>query len=147
VAIAPGATATAAFAITCVAPSPASGSLRVTTVTTGASLDPNGYSFAVEVSGSQTIGINAAVTLPSVAAGSHTVTLSGLASNCQAAGDNPRAVAVTPGATATAAFIITCRAAAPGNGTLEVTTVTTGTNQDPTATALRWMAAAPSRSG
>jgi len=116
-----GGSATAAFSVSCVAPA---GSLTVTTSTTGTNL-PTGYAFAVDGGTAQAIGINNSVTMSGLGAGSHTVTLSGVPSNCTVTGGTSQTVTVPAGGTATAAFSVSC--VAP-TGSLTVTTTTTGSN-------------------
>jgi Tol biopolymer transport system component len=123
-----GASATAVFTVSCIAPPPVTGGLRVATTTTGDSPDPDGYAFAVDGGASQPVGTSAAATVAGLATGSHTVTLSGLASNCTVQGTNPRAVTVAAGATAEVAFEVACTAA---TGSLRITTTTTGDSPDP----------------
>ena len=118
-----GASTTVTFAITCTAPPPSSGTLRITTSTTGPDPDGNGYAFAVDGGTSQPIAVSTTATLANVAAGAHTVRLSGVASNCSVQGTNPRSVTVSGGATADVTFAVTCSAS---TGSLEITTTTTG---------------------
>src|SRR5207249_8027988 len=75
VAVPAGGTATATFAVTCTA---LPGTLTVSTSTSGQSQDPDGYSFAVDNGTPQPIGLNQSIPLTGVAAGSHTVVLSGV---------------------------------------------------------------------
>jgi hypothetical protein len=98
-------TVVVAFELLC---SATTGALAVTTVTTGGSLDADGYTLAVDGGGGQAIGINETQTLRGLAAGDHTVALSGVAANCSLTGDNPRTVTVTAGATDTSTFAVTC---------------------------------------
>jgi hypothetical protein len=84
--------------------------LTITTTTSGESQDPDGYSFALDGDATQSIGLNVTLTLPNVAAGAHTLLLSGVAANCRAEGDNPRSVMVVAGAAATTSFNISCSA-------------------------------------
>lgn len=107
-----GAGATVAFVITCTAPPDNAGSLRITTATTGADQDADGYLFAIDGGPTQSIGANTAITLNGVPAGAQTVSVSGVATNCTVGGGNTRQVTVTAGQTATAEFIITCTALA-----------------------------------
>jgi Tol biopolymer transport system component len=100
-----GDTVAVSFSITCEA---STGSLEVTTITTGSLPDPDGYTLSLDAGTAQAIGINATVTLGNLAAGPHSVALSGVAPNCQVAGDNPRAITVTTGTTVTATFSIAC---------------------------------------
>jgi hypothetical protein len=116
-----GGSATAAFSVNCVAPA---GSLTVTTSTTGTN-PPTGYAFAVDGGTAQAIGINNSVTISGLGAGSHTVTLSGVPSNCTVSGGTSQTVTVLAGGNVTAPFSVSC--AAP-TGSLTVTTSTTGSN-------------------
>jgi hypothetical protein len=114
VSIAAGTSTTVAFSLTCAAPPPESGTLRIVTVTGGPDLDPNGYAFAIDGGSTQPIGVNAVATLASVAAGAHNVRLSGVASNCTVQGTNPRAVTVSGGATAELSFAVGCLTSTAG---------------------------------
>jgi len=91
---------------------PNTGAIRITVTTTGAELDGNGYSIALDGSTGQAIPVNDTITLAGLSAGSHHVLLSGLAVNCAVAA-NPRPVEVVGGATAQVAFSVTC-VATPG---------------------------------
>jgi hypothetical protein len=104
-----GSTARAAFTIGCTA---ATGSLTVTTTTTGSNL-PAGYTLSLENGQSGTIGSNASVTATGIPTGNHTVTLGGVPGNCTVVSPNPLAVTVTAGATTQASFTISCRATGP----------------------------------
>jgi Tol biopolymer transport system component len=97
-------TVTVTFDLTC---SAATGSLEITTTTTGSSLDVDGYMLSLDGGASQPIAIHATLTLGSLAVGSHSVVLSGIVRNCHLDGDNPRTVAVVPGAT-TVTFSLRC---------------------------------------
>ncbi|MBA3445640.1 MAG: hypothetical protein H0T58_12420, partial [Gemmatimonadales bacterium] len=130
VTVLPGGTAQVAFAVACTAPGPATGSLEIATVTTGPTQDPDGYLVSVDGGRSQPIGTNATATLANVSAAEHTVELLGLAANCQLSGENPRAVTIPAAGTGRVAFAVTCTAAGPTTGSLEIVTVTTGPAQD-----------------
>ena len=84
---------------------PPTGTLEVTTSTTGAP----GEDFTVIVDGAspRTIAATATLTIPEVEVGSHVVLLT-MPAGCVLEGENPRTVDVTQGATATAAFVVTC---------------------------------------
>ena len=103
--VAPGASAEIALAVTCTAQT---GSVAVSTATTGASPDPDGYTVSVDGGSDAPIGINGTFSAPDLAPGPHSIALGGLAPNCTVEGDNPRAVTVTAGASAAAAFTISC---------------------------------------
>jgi hypothetical protein len=115
-----------AFSVTCAALPPSAGTLRVTTGTTGDDPDPDGYAIAIDNGVPQPVGANATVDIASVAAGSHAVTLSGLAPNCTSL-DNPRSITIPAGGLAVATFTVTC---IPATGTIATTTVTTGGSID-----------------
>ncbi len=105
------------------------GDLSVRTRTTGGAPDPDGYTVRVDGSQSQSIGNNATVTFTGLSEGTHTVRLSGLASNCRVInGSNPRDVTVTAGQAAQTTFDVDCPTT-PGD--LQVTTITTPANGDP----------------
>src|SRR5262249_20535604 len=87
--------------------------LEITTSTSGASLDSNGYSATVDAGTAIAIGDNDTVIVGDAGAGNHVVGLSGLASNCQLQGPANDTVAVTDGSTAHAGFSITCDSVAP----------------------------------
>lgn len=123
-----GRSVTVSFAAACTEPPPETGTLRITTITTGR--DPDGFQVTVDGGARQAIGLNGALTLVNVASGNHSVRLSGLASGCTLAGDNPRQISVTTGATASLEFRVTCPPE-PVTGGLRVVTATTGAELDP----------------
>ena len=104
---------------------PPTGDLTATTSTTGSDLDPDGYTVTVDGGQNQPIGINGSAPFPGLAAGDHSVQLSGLAANCTVSGANPQIVNVPAGATATAPFTVTCT---PITGNINVTTTSSGAN-------------------
>lgn len=116
---------TTTFAVTCAALT--TGTVSVTTVTTGDNLDADGFEVAVAEGTPQAIGANATLEVADIAAGDVPVELTGIAANCTVAEDNPATVTVTAGATATTTFTVTC---ALNTGSAEVTMTTTGTNPD-----------------
>jgi hypothetical protein len=123
-----GETAAVPFAVAC-----AEVTLHITTTTTGASLDPDGYYACVDVDNDPwesgcglyeaPIGVNGGVTMP-VPSGAHIVQLVGVALNCTVSGDNPRTV--TANAVTEVPFAVTCAA----TGSVRVTTATGGTDRD-----------------
>ncbi|HEU5467474.1 MAG TPA: PKD domain-containing protein, partial [Gemmatimonadales bacterium] len=96
-------------------PPPTTGSLTVTTATTGSNLPTSGYTISLDGGSGQAIGINGSLTLNNLTAGSHTVTISGLASNCTVGGGTSQAVTVPAGGSTSASFAITCVAPPPTN--------------------------------
>src|SRR5205807_1838873 len=105
----------ASFAIDCPTPPPPTGSLTVSTSTSGGTPDPNGYTVSVSGGGggSQHINTDGSVTFDGLAAGSHTVTLSGIASNCSVSGGTSRTVNVPAGGSTSASFSISCSSPPP----------------------------------
>jgi hypothetical protein len=91
---------------------PTTGDLTVTTSTTGASLDPDGYTVTVEAvtsaDPSDHVATNGTVTFFGLEAGDYTVTLSDVASNCTVVGDNPQGVTVPAGDAAATFFEVVC---------------------------------------
>jgi len=91
----------------------------------GSDLDPDGYTVTVDGTLSQPIADNGSVPFTGLAAGNHSVQLSGLAANCTVSGANPQTVNVLSGGTATAPFTVNCT---PITGNLTVTTTSSGAN-------------------
>jgi hypothetical protein len=125
VTVAAGGSAQTTFNIAC---SSLLGSLRVLTTTTGADVDPDGYTAVVDGTTSQSIAVNGSVTFSGLTAGTHSVELADVASNCSIAGDNPSTATVPVGASTDVAFQVTCGAV---TGAIEVIVETSGTDLDP----------------
>ena len=108
------------------------GTLAVTVTTSGANA-PSGYTVIVDGSSSQSVGATGVATFVGLAAGTHTVQLSGVPSNCSVGGDNPRTVSLIAGLVAATTFSVSCTAPPPPptTGDLTVTTSTGGSNIDP----------------
>jgi hypothetical protein len=128
VSVEPSSSAPVTFSITC--PTVAAGTLEVTVSTSGSDPDPDGYAVVVDGGTPQPIGNNASITLTSVAAGTHTVRLDGVAANCSVSGPNPQAVSVPASGSATVTFAVTCAAIQPSTGTLRIVTNTSGSDVD-----------------
>jgi Tol biopolymer transport system component len=109
---------------------PTTGSLEITTATSGPDPDPDGYAVAIDGGASAPLGLNATLHAADIEPGGHSVQLSGIAANCTLTGDNPRTVTVAPGGSATVTFAITCATPQPLTGILRITTSTTGPDQD-----------------
>jgi hypothetical protein len=103
------------------------GDLTVSTATTGADLDPDGYTVTVDGTAGQEIGVNGTVTFADLLEGDHTVELTGVAANCTVAEENPRTVTVPPNGAVETAFAVDCAAT---TGSLDVSAATTGQNVD-----------------
>ena len=109
-------------------PEPTTGFIQVSTTTTGAELDPDGYTASLDGNSERSIGLNGVITFTDVSTGEHQVDLSGLAANCSVSGVNPATASVAAGATAAASFAVVCEALPVGS--LEVATTVTN-NFDP----------------
>lgn len=131
-----GASATVAFDVTCTAPPPNSGTLQITTVTTGADPDPDGYRFTIDGGSDQPIGANGVTSLTNFAPGVHAVLLNAVAGNCSVQGTNPRSVTLAAGATADLSFQVSCAPASGGSG---LTSSPREHQPTPMVTQLSWM--------
>jgi len=109
---------------------PGVGAIVVSTVTSGSPVDPDGYTVTVDNGPSQHIAPTGVVTFAGLAAGNHTVVLSGVAFNCSVNGSVTVNVPLLGSVSVT--FTVTCvPSAPPSTGDLTVTTSTTGSNVDP----------------
>ena len=124
------------FVITCVA----TGSVQVTTATSGTDLNPEGYLVCVDRSGTdcswqRRARANDVITIDRVFSGPHTVKLTDIGGNCTVSGGTARAVTVPADGTVNAAFNVSCvraeRIAFSNSGTIGVV------HSD--GTALRWI--------
>jgi len=91
-------------------PPPPTGDLTVTTTTNGPT-PSQGYTVTVDGTNSQPIPPNGSVTFAGLAAGGHSVELSGVPANCRVSDGNPQDVTVPSGGTATVSFTVNCLAA------------------------------------
>lgn len=113
-----GGSVSTTFDVTCTAAAPTTGTLSITTATTGAI--PPGYTVTATgpsfpTGTSAPIGANANVTA-TVEAGVYTVGLSAVPTNCTvstAEGPNPREVTVLAGGTGSTTFSVNCTATTP----------------------------------
>ena len=110
VAVPAGGTVRAVFAVACTAAGPTTGTLVITTATSGPAQDADGYLLSVDRGPTQPIGTAATITLSNVSAAQHTVELQGLAVNCTVTGNNPVGTAVGAGETGRVSFAVTCAA-------------------------------------
>src|SRR5215216_3496136 len=94
------------------------GTVEVTTSTSGAEQDGDGYSVRIDAGAAQAIGPAATLTIGGVTPGNHTVQLGDVAPNCSVADENPRTTSLTTGETARITFAVSCSAT---SGTLSVT--------------------------
>ena len=123
VAVTAGGASLVTFEIVCTEVPTTTGTLNVTTTTTGPDSDPDGYALAIDAGTAQSVGINTTVSVANLPAGPHSVGLTGLAANCRLEGENPRSVTVPLGGTTDVSFAVTC---VPGTGSLTITVATTG---------------------
>ena len=91
----------------------------MTTTTTGSNL-PAGYTVTLDGGTSATIGANASATATGIAAGDHTLALSGVPANCAVTSPNPLTVTVPAGATTQATFAIHRTMQPSGNAAPEI---------------------------
>lgn len=88
------------------------GALRVITVTTGDTLDPDGYTITVDGGLEGIATLNDTLVFTGLAAGGHGVRASDVAVNCgTGTASNPRVVQVSADDTTTTTFSVACRAA------------------------------------
>lgn len=121
-----GATDAVAFDLSC---APVTGDLRVTATTTGAPIDPDGYTVSVDGGATQPLAVNGdTVIFAATADGNRSVRLGDIGPGCTVTGGNPATVNVPGGGTATHAFAVSCTTT---TGAIELTTVTTGLDTDP----------------
>ena len=101
---------------------PTTGAIRVTAATTGPLSAPAVYQVSIDGGAPMPMQANASIVVDTVAHGSHSIQLTGIASNCTIDGANPVTVTVTSGATANVNFGVTCVA----NGAIRVVVSTDG---------------------
>src|SRR5262249_40392939 len=104
----------------------ATGSIELTTSTTGDSLDPDGYGATLDENAGRPIASNGTITFNAVAEGNHSVRLTGIALNCTT-DDNPRTVPVGTDAVPIR-FDIVC---GPPTGSIQISATTGGVKSDP----------------
>src|SRR6185437_4930272 len=85
-----------------------SGSIQVTSATTGADVDSSGYSVVVDNGSGHAIGISDSATISSVQAGSHQVVLASVGSNCTVSPSDTQTVTVTAGSASAVSFQVSC---------------------------------------
>jgi probable HAF family extracellular repeat protein len=90
----------------------APGSLAITTSTSGAEPDPDGYSVAAGGVESA-IATNGTTELHNLEPGTHSIQLSGIAPNCSVDGENPRPVIISAGEQASTTFSVLCPLRSP----------------------------------
>jgi len=87
---------------------PRTGSIEVTSTTTGDLPDADGYMLTIDGGTPLALGSNSRVTLSQVMAGDHQLELTGLAANCVTNGPNPRPLVLPGGSNTQVTFEVEC---------------------------------------
>ena len=103
---------------------PSTGSLEITTTTTGEPSTGDGYSYILDENPAEPIAFNTTIHLTDLLVGSHTIQLTTLPEGCTVSSQNPVTVGVTDDVLATATFEVSC--VPPGIGNIQVTASTSG---------------------
>ena len=107
------------------------GSLQVTSVTSGTDADPDGYTVVLDGRGVGSVGATGSTLIADLPPGDHQVDLSGVAENCQVEGERPVTVTIPEAAAAIAAFSVACgEIVPPTDGEIAVNVATGGSNID-----------------
>ena len=125
------------FIVQCVANT---GSMHVSTATSGSEMDPDGYVVTVGGVSRAEMPANGTASISDIRGGTYAVALAGLSKNCVVDGASLRTVTITFGTTVEVAFTIRC---VPAGG-LRLTTATTGPYLDPDGYALELRPEGPS---
>lgn len=124
---------TATLALGCRdATAPTLGALSIIVATQGAAsdLDPDGYAVNVDGVPRQPVGVNSTISLADLAIGRHVVLLEGMSANCSVKGSNPRSVDVIANSPVSVIFFVACAPSAPKQGSLKISTATSGVEID-----------------
>lgn len=124
-------TAQVSFAVTCEA---MTGTLEVTSETTGADIDADGYTVTIDGSAAS-LGHGEILVYEGVAVGDYDIALSDVASNCAVTSSNPWSTTVTFNDTTTVTFVVECGASSAtisGVVTTEAQTIYAGMAAAPT---------------
>jgi hypothetical protein len=84
------------------------GTIVVSTNTSGTSIDPDGYVATLDESRQQAIDVNGSVTFSWLRVGGYDVTLEGVASNCSVAASHPGAFVLFADSAVHTQFDVTC---------------------------------------
>lgn len=87
---------------------PTSGSLAITTSTSGPEPDTDGYAVTIDGGTETPIAVSGTVQHDGLEPGTHNIQLTGFALNCSVEGENPRPVTVTAGQQASTTFSVLC---------------------------------------
>src|SRR5439155_920493 len=132
VSVTAGSTASTSYSVSCAPTGPTTGSLSVTTATSGASgdLDPDGYTVSLDGTTTRALRTTASVSSTELTRASHSTLLSGVAANSTRRSSELRTVSVTAGSTASTSYSISCAPTGPTTGSLTVTAATSGASGD-----------------
>src|SRR6266566_10080225 len=108
-----GDTAHVVFSVVCAA---TTGSLVVTASTTGADIGSGGYRLSVDGGAGQALPVNGAVTISGLSAGSHSVSVGGVAPNCTASPASPISLTITAAVSTRLDVAVACVQIAPRTG-------------------------------
>jgi Tol biopolymer transport system component len=103
--------------------------MQITTVTTGADRDADGYTVTLDGALQAVVGVNGSIAITRLSADSHRVALGEVAANCTIAAPHPRWVTVAMGQVVPVPFAVSCTAT---TGAVSVAAATTGVDFDPT---------------
>src|SRR5205823_13435610 len=84
--------------------------VQITTATTGADRDADGYAVFLDGSLAAVVGVNGSIAITRLSAGGHVVALGEVAANCNVARPHPRSVTVANGQVRPAPFAVSCLA-------------------------------------
>jgi hypothetical protein len=87
---------------------PSTGSLEITTTTSGTPSAGDSYSYILDSNPAEPIDFNTTIQLTDLFVGSHTVELTGLPEGCSTASPNPATVGVTFDVPGTVTFNVSC---------------------------------------
>jgi hypothetical protein len=105
------------------------GILHVLVTSSGSGSDSDGFILTVDGGVTRDISAGGNIALEGLSPGTHTVLLSGIASNCAVQGENPRSVEVGTDGGAAVSFTVTCQSV-PADG-FRIFVSTTGDAPDP----------------
>jgi hypothetical protein len=114
---------------------PLTGALEVRVLTQGSAPDADGYTVAIDSEEGVSVATSDTVVRASLEPGSHSVGLTGIASNCSVNGGNPLPIRITADETASVEFRLSC-SSAPILGTVVATVSTGGSPLDPNGYAI-----------
>lgn len=111
----------------CAAPQPQTGSIRVSTTTTGIDLDTEGYTVRIDLGARQPIDVNGTLDIEDLIVGTYAVHLDGVAPNCVVTTENPQTVEVESETIVDVTFEVLC----DEDFRIVVTAATEGPDPDP----------------